>query len=56
MTSVHALLTNIIQVLPAFVGAESATGGAGETGEDTCGGAIAQIGDAQHAGDETLAA
>ena len=50
------MLTRIMQVLSAFVGTESATRGAGETGEANVGSAIAQVGNAQQTGEETLAA
>ncbi len=50
------MLTNLIQVLSAFVGTKPANRGTGKAGEDQLGSAVAQIGDAQHAGDETLVA
>jgi hypothetical protein len=50
------MLASIIQVLSTFVGTESATDGAGETGQGEFGRGITQVGKAQHRGAETLAA
>jgi hypothetical protein len=46
---------SIVGVLSAFVGTESASRDASETDRDDPGGVIAQVGEAQHAGSETLA-
>src|SRR5437667_8350864 len=55
-TSLRTMLASLVEVLSAFVGTDSATRGARETSEDDFGRTVAQVGKAQHAGEETLAA